>query len=159
MITCKPKTNTYVALGSVLGLLIIGLIATLAHFANVGTFGLWFYLISTSLLTIVILLLMVKMMAGYKFISAGKEKITLRFPLRKATKIYNLDQVSVWEEEKVVANKKEFKQLTIVFDDQTSFSISNHEHDNYQDMIGYFQKKIARKNISNMVKTGRPKKK
>lgn len=159
MITCKPKTNTYIALGSVLGLLVVGLIATMAHFANVRNFALWFYLLSTSILTIVIVLLLVKMMAGYKFISAGKEKITLRFPLRGLTKTYDLDQVNVWEEEKVIANKKEFKQLTVVFHDHSSFTISNHEHENYAGMLNYFNKKLINKHISKLTKSSKPKKK
>ncbi|MGY6522308.1 MAG: hypothetical protein ACXIUD_11290 [Mongoliitalea sp.] len=159
MTTCKPKTSTYIALGSVLGLLFVGLIGTLTHFANVRTFGLWFYLLSTTLLTIVILLLLVKMMAGYKFITAGKEKITLRFPIRRLTKNYALDEVKVWEEEKIIANKKEFKQMTVVFEDQTSFTISNHEHENYSEMLAYFQKKLAKKHVSSIVKNSKPKKK
>lgn len=158
MITCKPKTNTYIALGSVLGLLVIGLIATLTHFANVRTFALWFYLFSTTVLTIVILLLLVKMMAGYKFISAGKEKITLRFPLRRITKTYDLAQVKVWEEEKVIANKKEFRQLTVVFEDQSSFTISNHEHENYAGMLNYFNKKLLTKHLTKLTKNSKPKK-
>ncbi|GHB42551.1 hypothetical protein [Mongoliitalea lutea] len=159
MTTCKPKTNTYVALSSVLGLLIIGLISTLIHFANLRTFGLWFYLLSTTILTIVILLLLVKMMAGYKFISAGKEKIILKFPLRRLTKNYTLDQVKVWEEEKVLANNREFRQLTVVFEDQTSFTISNHEHENYSEMLAYFQKKLAKQHVSFIVKNSKPKRK
>lgn len=159
MIICKPKSNTYIALGSVLTLLSIGLISTLFHFANVNTFPIWFYLTSTSLLTVVIVMLLVKMMAGYKYISAGKEKIILQFPLRKSVKSYDLTDVQVWEEEKVMANKREFRQLTLVFSDQTSFSISNHEHENYQDLLGYLHKKLGKKNSIHLIKNSKQGKK
>jgi hypothetical protein len=155
MIICKPKSNTYIALGSVLALLSIGLISTLFHFANANSFPMWFYLSSTSLLTVVIVMLLVKMMAGYKYISAGKEKITLQFPLRKSIKSYDIKDVQVWEEEKIMANKREFRQLTIVFTDQTSFSISNHEHENYLDLLNYLHKKLGKKNSIQLIKNSK----
>lgn len=87
------------------------------------------------------------MMVGYKFITAGKDKITTRLPLHGRKKTYSLNQILAWEEDKVLANKKEFRQLTIVFDDKTSFSISNHEHVNYSEFIDFVQKKIPKKKI------------
>lgn len=150
MINCTPKRNTYVALGSVLAVLITGLLLILNHFAKQRTMPLWVYLGATVLLTLVILMLLIKMMAGYKFISAGKETITTRHPLRGKTNSYSLDQVLVWEEETILANKREFKQLTLVFDDKTSFSISNHEHLHYTELFKYLQKKIPQKKSSQL---------
>ncbi|WP_373495965.1 hypothetical protein [Aquiflexum sp.] len=145
MIHCKPKSSTYFALGLIVVTLVGGLIYTLNHFATQRTFGLLIYLFSTVLLTLVILLLLVKMMAAYKFISAGKGIIITQLPLRNQTKKYLLNQVLVWDEEQIIANKREFKQLTIVFDDKSSFSISNHEHINYDDFVKYIQKSLSKK--------------
>jgi hypothetical protein len=145
MIHCKPKTSTYFALGLIVFVLVGGLIYTLNHFATQRTFGLLFYLFSSVLLTLVILLLLVKMMAAYKFISAGKGMIITQLPLRNQTKKYLMNQVLVWDEEVIITNKREFKQLTIVFDDNSSFSISNHEHINYEDLVKYIQKSIPKK--------------
>ncbi|PSL06238.1 hypothetical protein [Cecembia rubra] len=160
MIHCKPKTNTYLALGLVLLILFSGLIYILNHFSTQRTFGLSFYLIASVILTLVILLLLIKMMAAFKFISAGKEKIITTFPLRKRTTVYDLNQVMIWDEEIMISNKREFKQLTIAFDDKTSFMISNHEHVNYDDFVQYLQKKIPKKKVSAMkkIKSGQQKK-
>jgi hypothetical protein len=147
MIQCRPKTKTYFALSLVLLVLISGLVYILNHFAVQRTFGLVFYLIAAVILTFVIIMLLVKMMAAYKFISAGKEKITTRLPLKGITRSYNLDEVMVWDEEKIFANKREFKQLTIAFNDQQSFTLSNHEHINYDDFSKYLKKKIPQKNV------------
>ncbi|PRY85281.1 hypothetical protein [Mongoliibacter ruber] len=152
MIECKPKTSTYLALGLIVIILISGLIYILNHFATVRTLGLFFYLFAAVLLTLVILLLLVKMMASYKFISAGKSQIITRLPLRGKTKTYALDQVLVWEEEKVTTNKREFSQLTIVFDDKTSFTLSNHEHVNYEKFLAYLQKRLIKKKVDKMKK-------
>lgn len=153
MIECKPKTSTYLALGLILIILISGLIYILNHFATIRSFGLFFYLFASVLLTLVILLLLVKMMASYKFISAGKSQIITRLPLRGKSVTYSLDQVLVWEEEKVTTNKREFSQLTIVFDDKTSFTISNHEHINYEKLLVYLQKRLLKKRVDKIKKS------
>jgi len=145
MIHCPPKKSTYFSLGIVVFILFSGLVFLLRDFAVSRSFGLIFYLIATSLLTLVILMLLVKMMASYKFILAGKDQIIVKMPLKGATKNYELAQVKVWNEEKVMANKKEFKQLTIVFEDLFSISISNHEHVNYDQLIAYLKKKLIQK--------------
>jgi len=147
MIQSKPKTNTYISLSLVVLTLMVGLGFLLSDFYRGGSFGLLFYLISCSLLTVVILLILVKMMAGYKFISAGNERIDIRIPLKGLKKSYRLDQVLGWQEEKVMANKREFKQLSLLFDDKTSFSISNHEHLSYAELIKYLSKKIPKKRL------------
>lgn len=152
MIESKPKNSTYLALGLIVVILIGGLIYTLNHFATQRTFGIVVYLIVTVLLTLVVLLLLVKMMAAYKFISFGKGQIITRFPLRGITKKYNLNQVLVWEEELIVTNKREFKQLTVVFDDKTSFSISNHEHINYKEFSMFLQKRLPSKKVKQQKK-------
>jgi hypothetical protein len=145
MVHCKPKTSTYVALGLILLALVAGLVSTLGHFASQRTYPIWLYLTATVILTVVILMLLVKMMAGFKSISAGDGKIVTMLPLRRQTKVYPLTEVLAWEEEKIIANKREFRQLTIVFSDKNSFSISNHEHVNYDDFLKYLMKKIPNK--------------
>lgn len=147
MIHCRPKKNTYFSLSLVLLILISSLIYILNDFASTRSFGLVFYLVSASLITVVILMLLVKMMAGYKFISAGKEKIVTRLPLRGQSKTYDLSEILAWEEEKIIANKKEFKQLTVAFSDKTSFTMSNHEHVNYDDFVQYLVKKAGKKRV------------
>jgi len=147
MIHCKPKSSTYFSLLIVVGILFAGLIYILLDFSRYQTYNFWFYLLSATLLTVVLLIILVKMMAGYRFISAGKESFQVKLPLRGLKKQYGLNDVLAWQEEKILANKKEFKQMTIVFADKTSFSLSNHEHTNYEDLHKYLQKKVSKKRI------------
>ena len=86
-------------------------------------------------------------MAAYKFITIGKDSIITRLPLRGKTTTYSLAEVLVWEEETVITNKREFKQLTIVFEDKTSFTISNHEHLNYEEFTKHLSKKLPKKRV------------
>ena len=147
MIHCKPKSSTYFSFLIVVGILFAGLIYILVDFSRSQTYSFLFYLFSASLLTVVLLIILVKMMAGYRFITAGKEAILIRLPLRGLRKKYGLSEVLAWQEEKIMANKKEFKQMTIVFSDKISFSLSNHEHTNYEDLNKYLQKKLPNKKI------------
>lgn len=147
MVLIKPKVSTYVSLSLVLLVLITGLVLLLRDFTYKGSFGFWFYLFSCSLITLVILMLLVKMMAGWRFISAGKDQITVRLPLRGMTKVYPVAQVLAWEEETILANKKEFKQVTIAFTDKNSISVSNHEHESYTELVSYLKKKAAKQMV------------
>jgi hypothetical protein len=147
MIQSKPKKSTYLSLGLILLILMAGLAYLLADFTRGGSYSLLFYLICCSLLTVVILLIAVKMMAGYKFISVGNDRIAIRVPLRGFRKTYALSDVLGWQEETVMANKRAFKQLSLVFNDKTSFSISNHEHLSYAELVNYLAKKIPKKRL------------
>jgi hypothetical protein len=149
MIVIKPKISTYFSLSLIIVALLTGLIFILRDFAYKGSFGLWFYLIAASLITLVLLMLLVKMMAGFRFITAGRDQIIVKLPLRGFQKAYAIGDILVWEEEVVVANKKEFRQMTVAFSDQQSISISNHEHEAYSELVKYLRKKAGKKEIKN----------
>jgi hypothetical protein len=143
----KPKISTYFSLSMVLLILIAGLIFILRDFAYKGSFGLWFYLVACSLITLVILMLLVKMMAGYRFITAGRDQIIVKLPLRGYTKVYPVAHIIAWDEEIIMANKRQFKQLTIAFTDQQSISVSNHEHEAYVELVDYLYKKAGKQKV------------
>lgn len=147
MVVIKPKISTYISLSIVVLVLLTGLVLILRDFAYKGTFGLWFYLIASTLITLVLLMLLVKMMAGWRFISAGKEHIVIKLPLRGNTKAYPVSEILAWEEEVVTANKREFRQVTIAFQDKQSISISNHEHEAYTEFVNYLKKKAQKQQI------------
>lgn len=147
MVVIKPKISTYISLSIVVLVLLTGLVLILRDFAYKGTFGLWFYLIASTLITLVLLMLLVKMMAGWRFISAGKEQIVIKLPLRGNTKAYPVSEILAWEEEVVTANKREFRQVTIAFQDKQSISISNHEHEAYTEFVNYLKKKAQKQQI------------
>ncbi len=147
MVIIKPKISTYISLSIVVLVLLTGLVLILRDFAYKGSFGLWFYLIASTLITLVLLMLLVKMMAGWRFISAGKEHIVIKLPLRGSTKAYPITDILAWEEEVVTANKREFRQVTIAFQDKQSISISNHEHEAYTEFVNYLKKKAQKQQI------------
>ncbi|MFC3881902.1 hypothetical protein ACFOSV_17030 [Algoriphagus namhaensis] len=147
MVLIKPKISTYFSLSLIVVFLIAGLVFILRDFAYKGSYGLWFYLVSCTLITLVLLMLLVKMLAGYRFITAGRDQIIVKLPLRGYRKVYPIQQILAWEEEIIVANKKEFKQLTIAFSDQQSISVSNHEHEAYTSLVDYLKKKAPKKKV------------
>ncbi|MBN7812335.1 hypothetical protein J0A68_15385 [Algoriphagus sp. H41] len=147
MVVIKPKISTYVSLGLILAVLFTGLILLLRDFAYKGSFGLWFYLIACSLITVVILMLLVKMLAGWRFITAGRDHIVVRLPLKRLTKAYPVSEILAWEEEVILANKKEFRQVTIAFEDRNSIAVSNHEHESYTELVNYLKKKAGKQMI------------
>lgn len=71
----------------------------------------------------------------------------LRIPLKGLSRTYPLSSIKAWQEEVIMANKKEFRQLTILFDDHASFSLSNQEHTSYSELIKLFKGKLAKKKV------------
>ncbi|WP_026953436.1 hypothetical protein [Algoriphagus mannitolivorans] len=149
MVVIKPKISTYVSLSLILLVLIAGLVLLLRDFSYKGTFPLWFYLVACTIVTLVLLMLLVKMMAGWRFITAGKDHILIRLPLRGMTKTYPVSEILLWEEETVLANKREFKQVTVAFQDHQSISVSNHEHEAYTELVNYLKKKAPKQMVKN----------
>jgi len=149
MVSCKPKKSTFLSLGIVVLLLFVGLSYLLYDFNHTREFPFLFYLIGCSIITVVLLLILVKMMAGYKFLAAGNEKIEIWMPLKGQRRKYKLEDLLAWQEEEVLANKKVFKQLILVFADKYSFAISNHEHLGYDDLERYLVKKAGKKKVKN----------
>ncbi|MDX5340049.1 MAG: hypothetical protein LPK25_13565 [Cyclobacteriaceae bacterium] len=149
MVVIKPKISTYVSLSLVLLVLIAGLVLLLRDFSYKGTFPLWFYLVACTIVTLVLLMLLVKMMAGWRFITAGKDHILIRLPLRGMTKAYPVSEIMLWEEETITANKREFKQVTVAFQDHQSISVSNHEHEAYGELVNYLKKKAPKQMVKN----------
>lgn len=147
MIVIKPKISTYIPLTLIVVALLIGLVLLMKDFSTKGSFGLWFYLVACSLITVVVLMLLVKMMAGWRFVSAGRDHIVIKLPLHRKMKAYPVSEILAWEEEIVVANKREFRQATIVFQDKNSISISNHEHEAYSEFVSYLKKKAQKQLI------------
>lgn len=147
MIVIKPKISTYIPLTLIVVALLTGLVLLMRDFSTKGSFGLWFYLVACSLITVVVLMLLVKMMAGWRFVSAGRDHIVIKLPLHRKMKAYPVNEILAWEEEIVVTNKREFRQATIVFQDKNSISISNHEHEAYTEFVNYLKKKAQKQLI------------
>jgi hypothetical protein len=152
MTVCQPKKSTYISLLLIVLFLALGLLFLLFHFSHYRTFGLWFYVMGTSLITVVLILLLVKMMAGFRFLSFGNNAIQIRLPLRGKTLTYAIHDILVWEEDAVLANKRKFNQVTIVLPDKTSVRFSNHEHTNYDELLKYLRLKIPNKSTSRLSK-------
>jgi hypothetical protein len=147
MVFIKPKLSTYISLSLIVGLLLTGLVLILRDFAYKGSFAMWFYLIACSIITVVVVMLLVKMLAGWRFITAEKDHFIIKLPLRRSTKVYPIAEILAWEEETILANKREFRQVTIVFQDKQSISISNHEHEAYNEFVNYLKKKAQKQQI------------
>ncbi|SHN27041.1 hypothetical protein SAMN04488057_11564 [Cyclobacterium lianum] len=147
MVSCKPKRSTYLALGLVVVVLFAGLSFLLYDFNTSREFPFLFYLLGSTIVTVVLLLVLVKMMAGYKFLAAGKEKIEIWLPLKAQRRTYGLTDLLAWQEEEIKANQRIFRQLILVFSDKYSFTISNHEHLGYDGLKKYLIKKVPKKRV------------
>jgi len=79
----------------------------------------------------------------------GNNQIQIDYPMLRRSKIYSLDQVEHWIENKVKTGKNsEYKELQVSFADGTKISIGHKEHTEYAHMIQYLMQKVPRKKAS-----------
>jgi hypothetical protein len=158
MTSCSPKKSTYLSLGFIVLLLTTGLIFLLFHFSIYRTFAIWFYLFGTSILTVALVLLLIKMIAGYRFCQFGNNTISIRFPLRGTEIILPIQDIILWEEDSITTNNRTFRQTTLVLPDKSSVRFSNHEHTNYTELLKYLHLKIPNKRPNSILKSKNKKK-
>ena len=87
-----------------------------------------------------------KVFVRYKILKLGNNQIQIDYPVLRQSKIYPLDQIDRWTENKVKTGKNsEYKELQVQFADGTKISIGHKEHTEYARMIQYLAQKASKK--------------
>ena len=87
-----------------------------------------------------------KVFVRYKILKLGNNQIQIDYPVLRRSKIYPLDQIDRWTENKVKTGKNsEYKELQVQFADGTKISIGHKEHTEYARMVQYLAQKASKK--------------
>lgn len=143
MIIAKPKTGTLFSLGVFisfcLGIAIYILLIILDQSAQ------WYHYLIVLIVGPLALGLLARTILGYKMIAVGKERITIKHPVRFSERQYLLKDIAHWTEQQVKTGTGTFKELTIFFQDGKNLNMSFQEHSNYQETVKYLRKKCSKK--------------
>ncbi|HEV8513847.1 MAG TPA: hypothetical protein VGQ59_11250, partial [Cyclobacteriaceae bacterium] len=91
-----------------------------------------------------------KVFVRYKILKLGNNQIQIDYPLSRQTKIYPLEQIDNWTENKVKTGKNsEYKELQVQFADGKKISIGHKEHTEYTRTIQYLSQKAGKKQLKN----------
>lgn len=90
-----------------------------------------------------------KIFIRYKILRLGNNQIQIDYPMLRRSKVYPIDQVKQWVENKVKTGKHaEYRELQVRFADGKKISIGHKEHTEYARMVQYLAQKAPRKKAS-----------
>jgi hypothetical protein len=94
------------------------------------------------------LFVLYKIFVRYKILKFGNNQIEINYPVLRQIKVYSLDQIDQWIENKVKTGKNsEYKELNIRFTDGKKISVGHKEHAEYTRMVQYLLQKVPKKRI------------
>jgi len=109
----------------------------------------WYSYLTVIVLSPLSVFLLYKMAFNYKIIEFDPKLITIRYPLKKATKTFAANQLASWGEAEVKTGKAStFKELEIRFADRTRITMGHREYSNYDRTISYLKKYAGNKEQS-----------
>jgi len=82
----------------------------------------------------------------YKVVRMGNNQIQINYPVLRKEKKYAIGDIVAWRENKVKTGKtSEYKELQILFSDETKLSMGHKEHTEYPRMVQYLAQKAEKK--------------
>jgi hypothetical protein len=82
----------------------------------------------------------------YKILKFGNNQIHIHYPMLRQTKVYSLDEIDQWTENKVKTGKNsEYKELQVRFTDGKKINVGHKEYTEYSHMVQYLLQKAPKK--------------
>lgn len=148
MITSKPQTST---ITSFVFFLLITVIVVIMN--SVAIFrdreASWYNYAVVVVLIPIGILVFYKIFVRYKVLKFGNNQIQIDYPMLRQSKVYPLEQIDQWIENKVKTGKNsEYKELQVQFNDGKKISVGHKEHTEYTRMVQYLSQKAPKKKAS-----------
>jgi hypothetical protein len=87
-----------------------------------------------------------KIFVRYKILRVGNNQIQIDYPILRQNKIYPIDQIELWVENKVKTGKNsEYKELQVRFTDGKKIRVGHKEYTEYTRIVQYLSQKAPKK--------------
>ena len=111
-----------------------------------GQYAAWYNYAVLAVLVPIGTVVFYKIFVRYKILRLGNNQIQIEYPMLKQSKIYPLEQIDLWIENKVKTGKNsEYKELQVRFNDGKKLSVGHKEHTEYSRMVQYLLQKVPKK--------------
>lgn len=143
MIQSKPKTSTLTSLILFALALLFAFVYVFNLYWFQGQRGAW-VMISLGFLTPTTMLIIGRIVLGYKTLRIHKDQFWLTYPFRFSTIKYPLKQLNSWEIIQVKTANGLYEELELRFENRRGkLSFSKQEHSGYDKIKGYLQRKAG----------------
>jgi hypothetical protein len=148
LITSKPKTSTITSF--VFFLLITVVVVVFNAIAIMRDLqAAWYNYAVLIVLVPIGVFVFYKIFVRYKILKLGNNQIQIDYPMLRQIKIYPLEQIDQWIENRVKTGKNsEYKELLVRFVDGKKISVGHKEHTEYARMVQYLAQKAPKKKAS-----------
>ncbi len=145
MITSKPQTSTITSF--VFFLLITVAVVVMNSIAIFrDREAAWYNYAVVVVLVPIGIVVFYKIFVRYKVLKFGNNQIAINYPMLRQTKVYLLEEIDLWVENKVKTGKNsEYKELQIRFTDGKKINVGHKEHTEYIRMVQYLSQKALKK--------------
>jgi hypothetical protein len=144
MILVKPKVGTLFSIGLFILICLAGGIYGFMQIRQ-DVHAAWYHYVLALVLLPLGIGLLLKILWGYQYVSFGKQRIKVEYPIRRKTAQYNLNMITAWREESVKTASGQYKEIVIQFTNGRKIRISMQEHIRYKEAVKYLNKKARTK--------------
>lgn len=107
----------------------------------------WYHYIFLAILVPIGLIVLIKVLLGYKVTTIGKGHIEVTYPVRFKKENHMIKDITQWKEETIKTASGVYNQLEVNFNDNKKLTLSKQEHNAYDRILSYLSKKVAKKRI------------
>jgi len=106
----------------------------------------WYNYAVTGVLTPIGLFVFYRIFVRYKVLKLGNNQVQIDYPVLRQSKLYPLDQIDEWVENRIKTGKNsEYKELQVRFADGRKIAVSHKEHTEYARLVQYLAQKVPKK--------------
>lgn len=146
MIQSKPKRSTLISI-SIFLLIDVALIAATLNSINNSKVIYWYHYLFLAVLISIGLIVLLKVLWGYRITTIGKGRIEVRYPVKFSRLIYPIKDIREWKEETIKTPSGKYQQVEIYFLDKKKITLGRQEHTEYDSVLKYLIKKVGKKKV------------
>lgn len=143
MIVSKPKVSSLFSLGVFL-LISYGTVIFSAVQILTLPYPAFYYYLLLVIIGAISLYVTYKVVTNFKYITVGKEKMEIYFPLIRKRYLISLTSLTSWKETVIKSAAGTYKELEFRFQNNHVIKMTIQENSNYDKIFQYFQKKHSK---------------
>jgi hypothetical protein len=145
LITSKPQASTITSFVFFLLITVVVVVMNSIAIFRDPTAAWYNYAVIVVLVPIGIVVFY-KIFVRYKILKFGNNQIHIHYPMLRQAKVYPLEEIDQWTENKVKTGKNsEYKELQVRFTDGKKINVGHKEYTEYTQMVQYLLQKALRK--------------
>ena len=145
MIVARPKTNTLFSISIFVAAAFALFVYGMTELRKPEASYMWFILVySTGPIGLVVL---IKVLLGWKIVRIGKDKLEINFPFKFSRKKLDGKEIMGWKKNTIKTFGGVYEEIICEFNSGDSFTLSRQEHTEFDKTLKYMSKKYKKQKV------------